>query len=284
MSYKKVLLKLLGRQRIFRLSRALYIYSRGDFPNNMENNGEMLVQSYVISAWVKNHHISSNRIVVFDVGSNIGEWSLSLIRLLKDNKQHLDLYCFEPVPDTNATLKKNMEKVFDNAHIENMGLSSVMNEAQIYVSNENNCGTNSLHNDNSILARTSLKINLITASQYCNKKGLTHIHLFKCDTEGHDFDVITGALPLLKESRISVLQFEYNHRWIISRYFLRDVFKLIEKLPYKLAKIQPNTVIVFDEWHQELDKFFEANYLLIHESALNWFPTKFAKFNISNTF
>jgi FkbM family methyltransferase len=284
MLYKKILIKLLGRQRLFRLSRALYIYSRGDFPNNMENNGEMFVQNLVIKAWLKNHLISPNRIVVFDVGSNIGDWSLSFIKLFSDNKQYLDLYCFEPVPGTNATLKKNLLNIFNNVHIENIGLSSVMNEAQIYVSNESNCGTNSLHNDNLMLSRTALPINLITASQYCNEKSVHHIHLFKCDTEGHDFDVITGALPLLQESRISVLQFEYNHRWVISRYFLRDVFNLIENLPYKLAKIQPNSVMIFNEWHHELDKFFEANYLLIHKSALSWFPTKYAKFSSSNTF
>jgi hypothetical protein len=44
--------------------------------------------------------------------------------------------------------------------------------------------------------------------------------------------VIKGALPLLREGRIGVLQFEYTIRWIASRSFLKDIFEIIAGLPY----------------------------------------------------
>lgn len=96
-------------------------------------------------------------------------------------------------------------------------------------------------------------------------------------------EVIRGALPLLHKERISVLQFEYNHRWAFSRNFLRDVFVAVESLPYKVAKLQANHVLILETWHPELDKFFEGNYVLIHNDALTWFPEKFAKFDQFNT-
>jgi hypothetical protein len=85
-------------------------------------------------------------------------------------------------------------------------------------------------------------------------------------------EVIAGALPLLVEERISVLQFEYNHRWIQARHFLRDAFQAVEGLPYRVAKLQGDRLLVFESWHHELEKFFEGNYALVHERAMPWFP------------
>lgn len=96
-------------------------------------------------------------------------------------------------------------------------------------------------------------------------------------------EVIRGALPLLQQERISVLQFEYNHRWAFSKNFLRDVFVGIEHLPYKVAKLQSDHLLVFENWHPELDKFFEGNYALVHHDAISWFPSKSAIFDKFNT-
>ena len=99
------------------------------------------------------------------------------------------------------------------------------------------------------------------------------MHLFKCDTEGHDLEVIRGALSMLMERRISLLQFEYNHRWVYARNFLKDVFDTVEGLPYRIGKIQPDHVVILDKWHPELERYFEGNYLLILDEAMDWLPT-----------
>lgn len=96
-------------------------------------------------------------------------------------------------------------------------------------------------------------------------------------------DVIRGSLRLLKAERISVLQFEYNHRWVFSRNFLRDVFVATKSMPYKVVKLQADHLLVFENWHPELDKFFEGNYALIHSDALTWFPTVSVGFDRWNT-
>jgi hypothetical protein len=126
-------------------------------------------------------------------------------------------------------------------------------------------------------------MNKITATDFCKDRKLEKIHLLKCDTEGHDMEVIRGALPLLAEEKISILQFEYNHRWVYARNFLRDVFISIEKLPYRLAMLQPDQLWIFGEWHPELERFFEGNYALIHVDALDWFPTNWVTWDRFNT-
>lgn len=106
----------------------------------------------------------------------------------------------------------------------------------------------------------------------------------KCDTEGHDLSVLQGAYPLLAAARIDIMQFEYNHRWVYSRAFLKDVFKLIEGLDYILVRIDPDNFRVFETWHPELDRFFQSNYALVHKRTFEWLPLCWGSFDQSNTY
>lgn len=283
LSIKNFIFNLLGRRATYRLGRAMYLHARGDIANDMNRNGEKLIQNRVLSNWRASPR-KDNKLVIFDVGANIGEWSAALLGQLKVHaiNERVDLFSFEPVPSTARTLRGNLPSNNPCLHIEEMALSSSVGRAEIFVAAAN-AGTNSLHADPANVHETAISINLTTALDFCEAKGIQHVHLLKCDTEGHDMQVIQGAVPLLKEGRISVLQFEYNHRWVFSRNFLNDVFVAIESMPYKVAKLQEDHVLVFEKWHPELDKFFEGNYALIHLESLHWFPTKAAKFDRFNT-
>ena len=80
-----------------------------------------------------------------------------------------------------------------------------------------------------------------------------------------------------------VCQFEY-HRWVFARNYLRDVFEFVLKLPYRVAKITPQRVEVYAGWHPELERFFESNWLLLHETALDGFSPRLGLFDGRNTF
>jgi hypothetical protein len=91
--------------------------------------------------------------------------------------------------------------------------------------------------------------------------GLGQIALVKIDTEGHDLAVLRGARKLLAEHRILAVQFEYNHRWIAARSFLRDAFDLLLPLGYRLGKLTPRGVEFYPGWDAELETFVEGNYV-----------------------
>ncbi|MEI6061679.1 MAG: FkbM family methyltransferase, partial [Bacteroidota bacterium] len=280
---KSVAFKMLGRRTAYRLGRALYLYARGDIANDMRKNGEMIIQSCVLAAWKKSLGNQRN-LIIFDVGANIGDWSTAVLEQLKDHGIEKDvlLFAFEPVPSTAAELRRNLRGNHPCLHIEELALSGSSGTAEIYLAGPT-AGTNSLYRESAVVTQEVVKIDLISAADFCGARGIPHVHLLKCDTEGHDMEVIRGALPLLIDERISVLQFEYNHCWVFSRSFLRDVFLAIDSLPYKVAKLQANHVLVFDKWHPELDKFFEGNYALIHAGALPWFTVRQAAFDKFNT-
>lgn len=281
--FRHLLFSLFGRQATYRIGRALYQKARGDVANDMVSNGEMLVQNCVVDAW-KSGGLSGQRLVVFDVGANVGDWSSALVSLLTEptTREAADLYIFEPVPSTFEFLRNRLGTQNHVLHYEQVALSSQNGESAIYVSAPN-AGTNSLHAGSQRGDEKQIAIDRVTATDFCKTRKINKIQLLKCDTEGHDMEVIRGALPLLADERISVLQFEYNHRWIYARNFLRDVFIAIEKLPYKLAMLQPDHLMIFTEWHPELERFFEGNYALVHVGALDWFPTKRVTWDLYNT-
>jgi FkbM family methyltransferase len=273
--------RLVGRSAFYRLGRALYMKARGETPNSISTNGEHFVQQCVASAW-ESGRMRAQRLRVFDIGANVGDWSLALLSSLTSTQQsHLDLHAFEPTPATFVTLSRRLASV-PFVHCEPLALSSDIG-VRVLFSKGANAGTNSLDIDRLAEDVERVSVQTTTVARYCRQNRIDHVHLLKCDTEGHDMEVIRGAKEMLDSQAISVLQFEYNHRWIFSRHFLRDAFLAIAGLPYVFAKLQPDRLLIFSEWHPELDRFFEGNYALVHESALPAFPTQYVTWNRSNS-
>jgi hypothetical protein len=83
--------------------------------------------------------------------------------------------------------------------------------------------------------------------------------------------VLQGAEQLLRSRRIGVVQFEYNHRWVHSRHFLKDAFDLAVPLGYDVGKVTPTALEFYPRWHFELETFREANFVLTTEATRQWF-------------
>lgn len=88
----------------------------------------------------------------------------------------------------------------------------------------------------------------------------------------------------MQEGRIGVLQFEYNHCWIVTRSFLQDVFKIIEGSPYRLCKIGPQGLECHEKWHRELEAFVEVNFALVREDLLQPLEVLHGTFDSYNTY
>ena len=126
------------------------------------------------------------------------------------------------------------------------------------------------------------KVNTVTIDQYVNENKIKNIHFIKSDTEGHDFSVIQGAKESFNKEIIDYWQFEYNHRWIGERHYLKDVFMFLEASNYVIGKIFHGEIEVFKEWNIELEKYFEANFVIINKKFLSKLIINKVKFNQKN--
>ena len=73
---------LIGRRALWRLGRNLYQQARAETSNDIGRNGEGALQSRLAAAHAK----AGRRLVVFDVGANVGDWTLSLLERARGNR------------------------------------------------------------------------------------------------------------------------------------------------------------------------------------------------------
>jgi hypothetical protein len=112
-----------------------------------------------------------------------------------------------------------------------------------------------------------------TLDSYAEQSGVARFALVKIDAEGHDLAVLRGARTLLAEHRIAVAQFEYNHRWILGRFYLRDAFEFLLALGYRVGKVTPRGVEFYPGWDADLETFVEGNYLACTPEAAAELPS-----------
>jgi len=191
-----------------------------------------------------------------------GDWTVRALDLAARRNINVSVHAFEPCAGTRALLMQRLSghesvKVNDNA------LSSTEGEASFY-SNEIGSGTNSL---SEISGNKRELVRLATLDSFLDERGIGVIGMVKIDTEGFDLDVLRGGERALASGRIELVQFEYNWRWLLNHVALRDVFEFIKDKPYRVGKLVGNAIEVYEEWHFEMDRYFENNYVLIRDGS-----------------
>jgi FkbM family methyltransferase len=248
------------RRHVVRAARFTLNRARLDIPNDITANGEVDVQHAALRV------APSGAATVLDVGANVGEWSLSMVGLARTGGRTRDLrlHAFEPSAYTVDRLRSALGSA---AVVNHSAVSDRVGEATLHVVHPG-AGTNSL-----IAAATAAPasdtevVPLTTVDAYCADHGIDEIALVKVDTEGHDMAVLRGASGLFAAGRIALAQFEYNHRWIPARSYLRDAFDLLTPWGYRIGKITPRGIETYPGWDPELESFVEGNYLAFRSDA-----------------
>lgn len=259
----ELILRLLGKKTAWRLGRGLYMRARDDFGNEMQTNGEWSLINVVVD------HVrqsgAGRPLRIWDVGANLGDWSAHAIDLAKKSGQKLDLNVFEPVPSTHEHLVRRFAGVGE-ATIQSVALSDERGTARMRFVGDF-AGTNSLatqHDEDGEF----VEVEISTGDAMADMLNLDQIDLVKVDTEGHDLSVIRGFGTMLAAGRVGVLQFEYNHRWIYTHASLFQVFETVKGWPYCVGKVTSSGLKMYDGWNPELDRYFEANYVLVRKDLL----------------
>jgi FkbM family methyltransferase len=132
--------------------------------------------------------------VFVDVGANIGYFSLLAASLVGEQGA---VFAFEPDPDNYRLLLANAELNGMEHRITAVeaALSDAAGEGQLYLSADN-LGDHQVYAGEGL--RNSLPIDLYQGSQYLAER-LQRMDLVKVDTQGSEFHVIAGLMPLLEE-------------------------------------------------------------------------------------
>lgn len=199
--------------------------------------------------------------VIFDVGANIGEWSLYCLQIAPQVELHL----FEPSAFTYSRLLENTWP--QNVNINNFGLGEKIETLSLHLFDDAS-GMNSLYARRGIgnheIVKTE-KIEIRTVDKYCEEHNIQKIDFMKIDVEGHEFAVLKGAEKMLSSQKISLIQFEYGGCNLDSRVHLGDIWYFVSQFGYKIAKIYPNDLHFFKKYSPQYETFKYSNWVAVHE-------------------
>lgn len=129
--------------------------------------------------------------VVFDIGAAIGEAALPMAREFPNAK----IYCFEPLPDSFARLKKRTAKFVDRIQYFNYGLHNKDDNVEFHVFP---------HRDASSILPVAHKgmkkilVRMRRLDDVARELEIGKIHFMKVDVEGVEKEVFEGGRETLK--------------------------------------------------------------------------------------
>lgn len=148
--------------------------------------------------------------VFFDVGSNIGSFVLIANKTIKQEQ----IFAFEPIPMLNGRLKV----LFPQANIRNIALSNSKTKTQFKIPKINHTQflTRGTLNTNFIETNESgfdlLDVQTNTLDNFCVEEHIKKIDVIKIDVEGHEHEVIKGALQSFEKYKPSlIIEIEQRH-------------------------------------------------------------------------
>jgi FkbM family methyltransferase len=255
-----------GRRTVVRTARYVILRARLDYPNDLSTNGESALQR-----WILQLSPPGAQIHVADVGANVGRWSESMLAAASEagREADLQLHAFEPDSWAFARLAEALDG--RPARLSKTALSDRQGTSLFHIVAPG-AGTNSLYPGPEANPAAQENVVTTTLDSYAEQFGVARFALVKVDAEGHDLAVLRGARTLLAEHRIAVAQFEYNHRWIFGRFFLRDAFEFLLALGYRVGKVTPRGVEFYPGWDADLETFVEGNYLACDPEAAAELP------------
>lgn len=232
----------------------------------IETSGEIKVLTNVVGTAFRD--LASP--VVFDVGANIGDYSL----LVKRHLPSAQIYAFEPAQSTFQQLEKHIAAEAGNGNIKpfKIGFSDAEKTVELHSYTIEGQEVSLLASIDlrqptqvvDVKTSVSERIQVQTIDTFCELEGVERIEFLKLDVEGHELAVLRGAQRMLRDRRIKIIQFEFGPANIYSRTFFYDFWSLLSE-DFELYRIVPNGIVPIRYYGEHLEVFLTTNYLAIQK-------------------
>lgn len=178
--------------------------------------------------------------IIFDVGANIGDWTIMMDSLMSGYAY--TLYAFEPSAGTFSALARRTNHNSKIA-VYNIGLSNASGRAQLHDYADSGTGTSHASLEKDIISvihgkkERCLDVSVETGDSFCRNHLIEFIDFLKIDVEGHELKVLMGFKEMIRAKSIGAIQFEFNETMIPSRTFMEDFRAIL--CGYTLFRILP---------------------------------------------
>jgi len=200
--------------------------------------------------------------VIFDVGANIGDWTLAALRCFPRAVVH----AFEPSAHHQDIYRQAVGERA-NVRLAPIALGARDETASLY-KDRDLTGLASLtrrdlgHLGIDMSIREEVTVRMLDT--YAEEAGVAAIDYLKLDVEGHELDVLKGAGRMIAEGRIAAIQFEFGGCNIDTRTYFRDFYRLLAGVGYSIYVIRPGgSLAPILKYREFYEQFATTNYVAI---------------------
>jgi len=194
--------------------------------------------------------------IIFDVGAHKGEF----LKSIKKNKNFEKIYSFEP-----------QKKIFQNLNLLslekkiccfNLALGKNNEIKNLKINKKTSTSTFSEINNLSLWYKIKSfvvsgstkssfiyeeKVKVVKLDDFCNDHKILNIDLLKIDTEGHEKEVLEGAINLIKQKKIKYILLEFHLSKMYKNYSVRDLEIFLDNSNFKLLKRYKFPLLSFED-------------------------------------
>ena len=159
-----------------------------------------------ITAYLIEHvHLAAGELA-FDIGANLGWYSVPLSRLSEPGAR---IFAFEPDPESYRLLTRNLQaNAAANVAAHNLALGATAGTAELHRYKASNNGRHTLLDGSTSGGRVRVPVDTLLAFWQRAGLGERRIRVMKVDVEGFEYFVLKGAGALL--GRCACLLLEYS--------------------------------------------------------------------------
>lgn len=232
-------------------------------PNEFSKNGEKFLIEVILPKYLNK---DGDGMVMFDIGANAGFYTQNLSSSFSKAK----IYSFEPNPHTCLILNRKF-RGNENIFVNNFALGAERTRSKLFFYDSDKTTGHASINKKvfEFHKRTDLdssEINIDTVDEYCCTQNIDRIDFMKIDTEGFEYNVLSGAKEMIKTGKISFIQFEFNEMNIVNRIFLKDFYELLPG--YEFFRIKRNSIFPLNEYSSKEEIFIIQNLLAVKKELL----------------
>lgn len=205
--------------------------------------------------------LGSHQGCVFDVGANIGQWTLMTKRVDASRFIH----AFEISPQTFRTLTTNINGI-PGCSLNNVGLSDHAGDLDLHYY-PSSPDRSSLIDQPDGFFKEIQPVRVITGDSYIQEHGIDLIAFLKMDVEGHEMSVLSGLRTTLDSEKVVAIQFEHGPAHTLTKHSLGDFIAFFAERGYEIFRIFPNSIEPFH--YDYCETYGPTNYLALRKGILS---------------
>jgi FkbM family methyltransferase len=201
--------------------------------------------------------------MLFDLGANIGDWSLAALEALPDAEVH----AFEIAPAMAEKLKRNLADYAGRARVIAKGMGTKAGEVKLYFAPESTTASSMIPgvvelcvNEHNISVIQEIITEITTGDHYVTDNKIERVDFLKIDVEGAEWDVLQGFSDAFAQEKIQMVQFEYGPLNLKTRKHLADYWDFFAKRGFVVGKLFPEGV-AFKDFDMADEDFTGPNFI-----------------------